>query len=220
MALTLLIADDEPGIRLSVSGYLESMGYFCLTAADGSEALEMIRRYQPHLLVTDIAMPQMNGFELVRQVRQQPALRLLPVIYLTARTQVEERIQAYQMGADSYLSKPFHLEELAAVVRNLLERSQLIQSQQSQWHQRPQEHPSTVSTDYPALELTERERQVLNLLAEGLSNAQIGDRLHLSARTIEKYVSNLLQKAQAHNRAELVRLAIEQHLLSPSSESN
>lgn len=216
MALTLLIADDEPGIRLSVSGYLESMGYFCLTAADGSEALEMIRRYQPHLLVTDIAMPRMNGFELVRQVRQQPALRLLPVIYLTARTQVEERIQAYQIGADSYLSKPFHLEELAAVVRNLLERSQFIQSQ---WppQERPVHFPSH-NPPQPALELTEREQQVLDLLAEGLSNAQIGDRLHLSARTIEKYVSNLLQKAQAHNRAELVRLAIEQHLLSPISE--
>lgn len=214
MALTLLIADDEPGIRLSVSSYLESMGYFCLTAADGHEALEMIGRYQPHLLVTDISMPRMNGFELVRQVRQQPALRLLPVIYLTARNEVEERIQAYQMGADSYLSKPFHLEELAAVIRNLLERSQLVQSP---WQQR--EPLGYISNpDSPALELTEREQQVLNLLAEGLSNAQIGDRLHLSARTIEKYVSNLLQKAQAHNRAELVRLAIEQHLLSSVPE--
>ncbi|HIK34272.1 MULTISPECIES: response regulator transcription factor [unclassified Thermosynechococcus] len=215
MSLTVLIADDDPGIRLLVSRFLESEGYCCLTAGDGAQALEMIHRYQPHLLIVDIAMPNMNGYELVRQVRQHPSLRLLPVIYLTARTELEERIRAYRTGGDVYLSKPFDLNELAAVVRNLLDRVQLVQME---WQQRQQPF-SPPKTQQIALDLTQREKDVLALLVAGLSNAQIGDRLHLSARTIEKHVSSLFQKTAVHNRAELVRLAIEQGLVERQTSS-
>ncbi|URR35973.1 response regulator transcription factor [Thermosynechococcus sp. HN-54] len=215
MSLTVLIADDDAGIRLSVSRFLESEGYCCLTAGDGAQALEMIHRYQPHLLITDIAMPNMNGYELVRQVRQHPSLRLLPVIYLTARTELEERIRAYRTGGDVYLSKPFDLNELAAVVRNLLDRAQLIQME---WQQRQQPFAAP-KTQQITVDLTQREKDVLALLVAGLSNAQIGDRLHLSARTIEKHVSSLFQKTAVHNRAELVRLAIEQGLVERQTSS-
>ncbi|BCX12564.1 MAG: DNA-binding response regulator [Thermosynechococcus sp.] len=215
MSLTVLIADDDPGIRLSVSRFLESEGYCCLTAGEGAQALEMIHRYQPHLLITDIAMPNMNGYELVRQVRQHPALRLLPVIYLTARTELEERIRAYRTGGDVYLAKPFDLNELAAVVRNLLDRAQLVQME---W-QRRQQPFSVPKSQRVRVDLTPREKDVLALLVAGLSNAQIGDRLHLSARTIEKHVSSLFQKTAVHNRAELVRLAIEQGLVEQQTSS-
>lgn len=215
MSLTVLIADDDPGIRLSVSRFLESEGYCCLTAGDGAQALEMIHRYQPHLLITDIAMPNMNGYELVRQVRQHPSLRLLPVIYLTARTELEERIRAYRTGGDVYLAKPFDLNELAAVVRNLLDRAQLVQME---WQQRQQPFSAPKSQSV-MVDLTQREKEVLALLVAGLSNAQIGDRLHLSARTIEKHVSSLFQKTAVHNRAELVRLAIEQGLVERQTSS-
>lgn len=215
MSLTVLIADDDPGIRLSVSRFLESEGYCCLTAGDGAQALEMIHRYQPHLLITDIAMPNMNGYELVRQVRQHPSLRLLPVIYLTARTELEERIRAYRTGGDVYLAKPFDLNELAAVVRNLLDRAQLVQME---WQQRQQPFSAPKSQSV-TVDLTQREKEVLALLVAGLSNAQIGDRLHLSARTIEKHVSSLFQKTAVHNRAELVRLAIEQGLVERQTSS-
>jgi DNA-binding NarL/FixJ family response regulator len=214
MPLTILVADDELGIRLSIKDYLEMKGYSVLMAENGQRALEMISQYQPHLLITDITMPQLDGYELVRLVRQQPAFRLLPVIFLTARNQTRERIQGYQTGGDLYLSKPFDLEELGVIVRSLLDRLQIIQSD---WRMRLQ----TLEEDEPKspapseqLGLTSREQEVVQLLAEGLSNAQIGDRLHLSARTIEKYVSSLLQKTAAHNRAELVRFAIDHDLIS------
>lgn len=214
MPLTILITDDDPGIRMAVHNYLEHHGYLVLQARNGQEALAMIKQYQPHLLITDIAMPEMDGYQLVQRIRQQPALRLLPVIYLTGRSQTQARIKAYQTGADSYLSKPFELEELGAIVRNLLERNQLIQAE---WQQRtsptlPSLSVSTLKSPSPVL--TSREEEVLRYLSKGLSNAQIGKELHLSDRTIEKYVSNLLQKFQAHNRAELVRIWVEQNQVS------
>lgn len=210
MPLTVLVTDDDPGIRMAVHSYLEQHGYLVLQARHGQEALTMIHQYQPHLLITDIAMPEMDGYQLVQRIRQQPALRLLPVIYLTGRSQTQARIKAYQTGADSYLSKPFELEELGAIVRNLLERNQLIQAE---WQQRstPLPPPPVSIHDSLTVLLTPREEEVLRHLSQGLSNAQIGKELHLSDRTIEKYVSSLLQKFQAHNRAELVRIWVEQN---------
>ena len=170
-------------------------------------------------------MPKMDGYEFVRQVRQRPAFRLIPVIFLTARGNTEERILGYQMGCDFYLPKPFDMDELSAMIRNLLERSQIIQSE---WQSRvpvldprsegldprnENEASPQNSADPLKLKLTDRERQVLDLLMEGLSNAQMGNSLHLSPRTVEKYVSSLLRKTMTSNRAELVRFAMEHHLV-------
>jgi DNA-binding NarL/FixJ family response regulator len=220
MPLTILVADDDLGTRLSISDYLEQAGYTVVMAANGLEALKLVEEYQPHLIVTDVTMPQLDGYELVRRVRQKPALRLLPVVFLTARTETHERIQGYKVGGDVYLPKPFELQELGVIVRNLLERLQMIELE---WRSRnlpvsgespvAQDVHTTVQPILPALKLTEREQEVLTLLAEGLSNVQIGDRLHLSPRTVEKYVSSLLNKTDTNNRAELVRFAVDHHLV-------
>ena len=218
MPLTILVVDDDPGTRLAISDYLEMCGYSVLTAADGQQGLAMVESHRPHLMVTDIVMPRMNGYQLVRSVRQHPSFRLLPVIFLTERNKTEERIQGYQSGADLYLPKPFELQELGAAIRNLLERSQMIQSEyrlsyEDGW--RTSIQPPTVIYEKPesSLHLTQREREVLVMLTHGLSNAQIGTRLHLSPRTVEKYVSNLLRKTETSNRAELVGFAMKHHLV-------
>ncbi|KAM3116284.1 response regulator transcription factor [Phormidesmis sp. 146-33] len=216
MPLTILVADDDTGTRLSISDYLESSGYSVVSAENGKEAFGMVEVYQPHLIVTDITMPQMDGYELIRQVRRRPSLRLLPVVFLTGRTDTKERVLGYQLGCDAYLAKPFELTELGAVVRNLLERSQMIESE---WRSRVQavqpEASPKILTQSPLMGtgMTDRERDVLHLLSGGLSNVQIGDKLHLSPRTVEKHVSSLLRKTDTSNRAELVRFAMDHHLV-------
>lgn len=223
MPLTILVVDDDLGTRLSVSDYLELSGYLVVTAPDGQSAIAMVEQYQPHLIITDVTMPKVDGYEFVRRVRTQPMFRLLPVIFLTAHNTTEDRIKGYQLGCDAYLPKPFELKELRAVVRNLLERSQMIQSEWRQQVQWVEQQPSREKAESQngtiadvvgdAIELTDREQEVLLLLLDGLSNAQIGDRLYLSPRTVEKYVSNLLRKTETSNRAELVRFAMEHHLV-------
>lgn len=223
MPLTILVVDDDLGTRLSVSDYLELSGYLVVTAPDGQSAIAMVEQYQPHLIITDVTMPKVDGYEFVRRVRTQPMFRLLPVIFLTAHNTTEDRIKGYQLGCDAYLPKPFELKELGAVVRNLLERSQMIQSEWRQQVQWVEQQPSREKAESQnrtiadavgdAIELTDREQEVLLLLLDGLSNAQIGDRLYLSPRTVEKYVSNLLRKTETSNRAELVRFAMEHHLV-------
>ena len=228
MPLTILVADDDLGTRLSISDYLEAIGYSVISAENGQEALKLVEEYHPHLVVTDITMPHMDGYEFVRRIRQRPALRLLPVVFLTARTDSHERIRGYQLGCDVYLSKPFELQELGAVVRNLLERIQMIESEW-RFSNKEQSATSTATLESPSdranstsspipmtistLNLTQREQEVLKVLADGLSNIQIGESLHLSPRTVEKYVSSLLRKTDTNNRAELVRFAMEHHLV-------
>jgi DNA-binding NarL/FixJ family response regulator len=225
MPLTILVVDDDLGTRLSISDYLELSGYSVIAADDGQQALTMVEQNHPDLIVTDIVMPRMNGYELVRRVRQQMMFRLLPVILLTARTKTQERILGYQSGCDLYLPKPFELEELAAAIRNLLERSQIIQSEcrfpqadkldnvHTTFEESHNLHFNSTEK-FPAIEsLSPREQQVLQLLTHGLSNAEMGDQLYLSPRTVEKYVSSLLRKTDTTNRAQLVRFAIKHGLV-------
>ncbi len=221
MPSKILVVDDDLGTRLSIGDYLELSGYEVIAANDGQQGLVMVNKHHPDLIVTDIIMPQMNGYELVRQVRQQLHFRLLPVILLTARTQTQERILGYQSGCDLYLPKPFELEELAAAINNLLERSQIIQTEYKLSLQENLKNADSISqTDWNDdrknklyESLTTREQEVLEILTHGLSNAEIGDRLYLSPRTVEKYVSSLLRKTSTSNRAELVRFAMEHNLV-------
>ncbi|NJN49392.1 MAG: response regulator transcription factor [Alkalinema sp. RL_2_19] len=233
MPLTILVADDDLGTRLSVTDYLELHGFAAVAAKNGREALAKVEECRPHLIVTDIAMPQVDGHAFVRQIRSQPALRLLPVVFLTARDETADRIMGYQLGCDAYLAKPFELEELLAVVRNLLDRAQSVALEmQFSRSQTPTErqlsspahgherHGGESAAEQPAVpqlavpQLTVRELQVLSLISSGGSNIQIGKDLHLSPRTIEKHVSSLLRKTDMHNRSELVRYAIEHNLVN------
>ena len=227
MPLTILIAEDDEGTRLSLCDYLELEGYSVLMASHGEMALQQVFSHQPQLIITDVGMPGLDGYSLVQKVRQLPAFRLLPVIFLTAHNETQDRIRGYQMGCDLYLSKPVELVEVGAIVRNLLERSQLIQSawiQQvalSTAQQRamqtddasPDITPWVPDPSELAADFTTREQDVLALLSDGLSNSQIGDRLFLSPRTVEKYVSSLLRKTETSNRSELLRFAISHHLV-------
>ena len=234
MSLLILVAEDDPAMRLSISDCLELCGYSVIAAEDGQQALAMVKKYHPHLLISDVRMPKKNGYELVKSIRKLPEYRLLPVILLTECNDTVDRILGYRMGCDLYLPKPFEMQELNAIVRNLLERSQVIHSE-IRFSQNcissppaPSDGELTISTSPDPdiatapqqqkledwLDLTKREREVLEQLIEGHSNIEIGQKLHLSHRTIEKYVSSLLRKSQLNNRIELVRYAMKHRLVS------
>ncbi|MFP4133282.1 MAG: response regulator [Halothece sp.] len=208
MPLLILLAEDDPGIQMAVQDYLQLSGYHVITAQNGEEALQKLKAYHPHLIVADIKMPRKDGYELIQEVRERPEFRLVPVIFLTQRGSTADRIQGYQAGCDVYLPKPFEMDELGAVIHNLLARSQLVQSEQ-QYHSASTEAETTEEFHF-----TQREKEVLELLTQGLSNTEMGEKLYLSSRTVEKYVSSLFRKTNTNNRAELVSFALKHHLIS------
>ena len=118
---TILVVDDEPNIVELNKLYLENAGYRVLTAYDGKSALQMIRTERPDLVVLDLMLPELDGFEVCRSVRQSNAD--LPIIMLTARDDDIDKIVGLELGADDYMTKPFNPRELVARIKAVLRRS-------------------------------------------------------------------------------------------------
>ena len=122
----ILVVEDHDLLLLAIRDILEVEGYSVLTAMDGIEALKMMEEVTPDLIVADIMMPRMNGYELFEAVRERPAWVPIPFIFLTAKAEKEDRLKGKAMGAEDYITKPFDPEELVIAVRAKLGRSQAI----------------------------------------------------------------------------------------------
>lgn len=223
----LLLVDDEPGVRESVQAYLEYDDNFQVqVASNANEAWEMLQENTPELVISDIMMPEVDGYQFLAKLREDPRYQAIPVVFLTARGMTSDRIQGYNAGCDAYISKPFDPEELEAVVKNLLERRQVtaksntdankleeIAQELKEIKQHLGQKDSLVITPPPIkIELTPREQSVLDLVAEGLMNKEIASRLKTSVRNVEKYVSRLFSKTGTNSRTELVRFALKHGL--------
>ncbi|GBF82763.1 response regulator transcription factor [Aphanothece sacrum] len=223
----ILLVDDEPGVRESVQAYLEYSGDFNVKVAGNvAQAWEILEQETPDLVISDVMMPQVDGYEFLGKLREDTRFQSLPVVFLTARGMTSDRIQGYHAGCDAYLSKPFDPEELEAMVKNLLERRKIsvqANSESAKLEEIAQEirelkkqlgqQPIFVTTPSPIkIELTPREQSVLDLVAEGLMNKEIASRLNTSVRNVEKYVSRLFSKTATNSRTELVRFALKHGL--------
>jgi DNA-binding response OmpR family regulator len=121
MSATVLIADDEPNILISLEFLMKREGFTVLLARDGQEALEVLRRERPRLLLLDVMMPKKTGFEVCQEVRQDDAVRDTRILMLTAKGRETDVVKGLALGADAYMTKPFSTRELVAKVRELLE---------------------------------------------------------------------------------------------------
>ncbi|WP_069791500.1 response regulator transcription factor [Cyanobacterium sp. IPPAS B-1200] len=203
----LLLIDDDPNLILLVKDYLEFNGYQVLIASQGREALSILERETPDLIICDVMMPEMDGYTFVEEIRQNTQWNQLPIIFLSAKTQTQDRIKGLNQGADVYLVKPFEPEELVAQVKSTLNYSQrLISSNAVGADTKRIQVPKSV-------ELTPTETRVVSLVSQGLSNREISIELGVSQRTIESHVSNMLNKTGLHNRTELSRWAIQSQLV-------
>lgn len=223
----LLLVDDEPGVRESVQAYLEDNEEFNVqVAANAIDAWNLIEKQTPDLVISDIMMPQVDGYQFLRKLRQDPRFKAIPVVFLTARGMTSDRITGYEAGADAYLPKPFDPEELEAIVKNLLTRRSVtaeentssaelekITKELEQIKELLGQKSDLVQTASPIkIELTPREQSVLDLVAQGLMNKEIAKELETSVRNVEKYVSRLFSKTGTNSRTELVRFALQHGL--------
>jgi len=119
----ILIVDDDAWILRMVATVLDKRGYVIDTAVDGAEALERVEESTPDLVITDIMMPRMDGWTLIRTLRARPETAFTPVLFLTALNSDDDRIRGFRLGADDYLPKPFRFEELDLRVQNALRRA-------------------------------------------------------------------------------------------------
>jgi DNA-binding NarL/FixJ family response regulator len=203
----LLLIDDDPNLILLVQDYLVFKGYEVITAENGREALEVLEREIPDMVICDVMMPEMDGYAFVEHIRLDPRTKWVPVLFLSAKGQSQDRVRGLNTGADVYMVKPFEPEELVAQVEaSIKQRDRLSHHQAKKTEGGPKIHvPESV-------ELTPTELKVVQFVARGLANKEIADHMNVSQRTIESHVSNMLAKTSLNNRTELARWAIETNM--------
>ena len=122
MSKRLLVVDDEPNLLIAIAAVLRGENFEVATARNGKDALLAIAKSLPDLIVSDVRMPLMDGYALARQLRAAPHTKLIPIVFLTAKDETDERIEGFRAGVDVYLTKPFEPDELVAVIQNILNR--------------------------------------------------------------------------------------------------
>ncbi len=119
---TILVIDDDELVSRTLQRALKIYGYQVMVANSGTEGLQLARRHRPDLFILDVMMPGADGYQVCRQIRGDPLLKDLPVLFLTAKIKDEDKIEGFRAGADDYLSKPFNMEELQLRVKAILRR--------------------------------------------------------------------------------------------------
>lgn len=205
MAKRLLVVDDDPGLLLAVSETLRAEGYDVVTARRGAEGLVRIAESLPDLIISDIRMPGMDGYQFARNLRNAPHTRLIPIIFLTAKDTLTDRITGFRSGIDAYITKPFEPDELTAIVSGILQRVERTHGDLARlFGEKNDEFKFQRDED-----LTDAEWRVAEAVARGLSNKDIARELNLSLRTIEGHISHILEKKNLNNRVELALQMID-----------
>jgi two-component system OmpR family response regulator len=200
----ILVVDDEPNIVDVVSMALRFQGFTVETAANGAEALSAVTAFRPHLIVLDVMLPDMEGFDVAQRLGAQRAR--VPIIFLTARDATDDKIRGLTLGGDDYVTKPFSLEELVARIRSILRRSGLAEPESSRLTFEDielDEDAHEVSRAGNNIELTATEYRLLRYLMLNprrvLTRSQLLEHVWEydfggDARVLETYVSYLRKK--------------------------
>jgi DNA-binding NarL/FixJ family response regulator len=194
----ILIADDDAETRALAAKVLRQAGYAVSEAETGDQALDTARAELPRLVILEVTLPELSGYEVCHQLREEFG-EALPIIFVSAkRTEPYDRVAGILVGADDYVVKPFAADELLARVRRLYRTA------------------APVAPAVAAM-LTPREIEVLRLLAQGLEQDDIAGQLYISRRTVGTHIENILRKLRVHTRAQAVALAYRGDLIRVST---
>ena len=197
----ILIIEDEPAMRANLEDILELEGFAPLLAANGREGIRQARQEQPDLILCDILMPDMGGYEVLEALREDESTMRIPFVFLTAKGERGDVRQGMELGADDYLIKPVRVDELLRAINSRLERRR----QQKEEFKAEFKSPQPLET----LGLSAREAEILFWVAQGKSNPEIGTILQISPATAKKHLENIFSKLGTENRASATLLALE-----------
>ena len=194
----ILVVDDDAEARRLVVEALERTGYPLREASSGNEAFLVAQAERPTLVVLEVQLPDVTGYEVCRELRDLYGDELAILFVSSTRTEAPDRVAGLLIGADDYVTKPFDRDELLARGRRLLVRAARA----------PQ------PTNSRFARLTPREREILLLLADGMGQADIAQRLAISPKTVGTHIQRTLEKLDVRNRAQAVALAHREGLLA------
>jgi two-component system response regulator NreC len=210
MPLRVLLADDHLMVRQGFRLLLEREGFEIVgEASDGLEAVRLVESLGPDVAIFDVGMPQLNGLDSAREILHRDAR--VKIILLTVHTEEYQIVAALRAGIHGYVVKTQAVEELVLAIREVVRGGIYLSPAVS----RVVVQRYLASTDAPPDPLTSRERQVLQLVAEGKTTKEVAGILSLSVKSAESYRARIMDKLQIHDTAGLVRYAIRQGLIQP-----
>ena len=204
--MRILVVDDEPDAIELIRFNLKASGYEVLTAEDGEEALAKARKFSPDMILLDVMLPEIDGLEVCKILRRDPATASLPIIMLTAKASEIDRVLGLEFGADDYVTKPFSPRELMLRVRNLLKRKDSSKEEVERFQVRDIELDVSkyeVKIMGQPIDLTPTEFKLLQILMERKGRVQSRDRLLqdvwgydqlIDTRTVDTHVRRLREK--------------------------
>lgn len=209
--ISVLLAEDHTIVRQGLRMVLEAQPDITVIGEveDGFKVADECAQLRPHVVLLDLGLPGLHGLEIIRQVtRRSPAAR---IVVLSMHAREEYVLGALSNGAAGYLVKGCDTKELVAAIRTVAAGGRHVSADAELRHEGTGRAATPTSDAYTTL--TQREREVLHLMAEGLQNAQIGERLFISSRTVETHRANVMRKLQLRNQTEIVRYAIRRGIL-------
>jgi two-component system, NarL family, response regulator NreC len=213
MVITVVLADDHNLVRQGIKSLLETQTEFRVIgeASDGFVATQLVENLNPDALIVDLMMDGLNGIEVTRNIKKNPVKT--QVIVLTVYNNERCVIEALKAGAKAYLLKESGAEELFHAVREAVSGHFYLGPPLSERAIKVYLESTKSPNSDPYDELTPREREVLNLLAQGWTNIKIATRLYISRRTVEIHRANITKKLNLHSQGELMRFAIQKGVL-------
>ena len=199
----ILLVDDDICLAYAIQSYISSKSRQIFIVSDSVSAMQLLRIYSFDLIISDIMMPYVNGYDFLVHVRDNSNLLHIPFIFLTAKGMTGDRIKGYNLGCNAYLTKPFHPSELLSLINSLL-----ALSSSNDYSVKDYKNIRENMLYYQMMNFTSREMSILKLLTKGITNREIASILNLSQKNVEKYVSRLLEKTNTRNRTELARLYV------------
>ena len=201
---SILVVDDNPKF---LADALPMYGYDITVANDGLEALKILMDKTFDLILLDVMMPNMDGWDTLKAIRNNKKTQYIPVIMITAVSEDQKVVSGLKIGADDYIVKPFILPNLLARVEAVLRRSK--------WQQEAQpKAEKTLNKDVNIDALTPKEKEVLALVAKGASNQEIADKLFVRDVTVKTHLNSIFKKLKVTNRTQAVLLAMQVNLIS------
>lgn len=218
----VIIVDDQAMIRFALRGILESAGDITVLgeAENGQQAVSAGRALSPDVIVLDLRMPVMDGLEAIRRIRSEPGYPPVRILVLTTFENDENVLEAIRAGANGFIGKGVEPSELIAAVRQVGAGNALLSpaatqtvidhlARQSEIHK----PAPTLSSQEQVQSLTPREREIIALIASGLTADEIADRLFISPLTVKTHINNGMSKIGVNTRSQLVRIAIDYGLI-------
>ena len=198
----ILVIEDEPEMRRNITTLLRYRGYRPVAAENGRVGVETARRESPDLILCDVMMPELDGFEVLRALQAEPTLALIPFIFLTAKGEKDDLRSGMELGADDYLTKPVGNDDLVRAIETRLRRAE---------QQGKREFKPDFSTAEPLakLGLTPRAAEALLWLAQGKTNSDIATILGITESTVKKHVQEIFEKLGVETRGAATVRALE-----------